>query len=640
VALTVLAGMACSVACSVAHGQRSGEDAVAEALDAFGSTVGRQSIGLYSSFNARGFSPTQAGNLRIDGLYFDQLSFGGLPDAIVRGSSVHVGIAAQGYLFPAPTGVVDYALRAPGNQLLTSVLVGDATYGVTYNETDVEVPVIQNDLSVGVGFGFTRNQPYDSAEHGEDWTSGLITRWKPNASLIVTPFWSVSNHREFAEKPNVFIGASGYPRFHPVDPMGQPWTSLAAWSSTFGAVARWSFGKGWLLSMGAFRSLVYFPPQQIPFLNDTGSLNRGEYTITALPAASNTSTSGELRLAKLIETGAIRHTFYLRMTARDSSIESGPGDTRDIGPATITNVPQISPPRFHPGLNTDVLARQATPGIAYEGLWPDVGQLSLGLQKVIYHRTVTAPDMSPVSDGDTPWLYNAAAAAFPSQKLALYASFTRGFEEIGLAPINADNRNQPVPAQVTKQVDAGLRYQLLPKLQLVAGVFAIKKPYFDLDRSNVFRLVGRTTNRGAEFSLTGDVTDRLTIVSGIVLIHPQVQYHRGVVAGPTNVVAIGPLPGFMSTNIQYHPAAVRGLALGATVQLLSSRYAVYPDINLPAASTLGVDIRYNTKLFGKDATYWLQSFNLADAYGLMPNASGQLGALDARRFDLSLVVDF
>src|SRR5215831_4926924 len=101
----------CALASGAAYGQRSSEDAVAEALDAFGTTVGRQEIGLYSAESARGFSPTQAGNLRIDGLYFDELNFGRPVNAIVRGSSVHVGIAAQGYQFPAPTGVVDYQLR-------------------------------------------------------------------------------------------------------------------------------------------------------------------------------------------------------------------------------------------------------------------------------------------------------------------------------------------------------------------------------------------------------------------------------------------------------------------------------------------------------------------------------------------------
>ena len=70
-----------------------------------------------------------------------------------------------------------------------------------------------------------------------------------------TPFWSVSNHREFGEKADVFLDTSGYPRYHLADPMGQPWANLDAWSSNFGGIARMSFGDDWLLAVGAFRAL-------------------------------------------------------------------------------------------------------------------------------------------------------------------------------------------------------------------------------------------------------------------------------------------------------------------------------------------------------------------------------------------------
>jgi iron complex outermembrane receptor protein len=40
--------------------------------DALGTSVGRQTIGLYTPTSARGFNPIQAGNVRIEGLYFDQ----------------------------------------------------------------------------------------------------------------------------------------------------------------------------------------------------------------------------------------------------------------------------------------------------------------------------------------------------------------------------------------------------------------------------------------------------------------------------------------------------------------------------------------------------------------------------------------
>ena len=274
--------------------------------------------------------------------------------------------------------------------------------------------------------------------------------------------------------------------------------------------------------------------------------------------------------------------------------------------------------------------------MAYAGSWPGHAQLTLGVQRVYYGRTVMAPDTPALSERTSALIYNAAGAASLSHQLLLYASYTRGFEEVGTAPANAVNRFQSVPAQLDTQVDAGFRYHLLPRLQLVADVFDIIKPYFNLDQFQVFRLLGTTSNRGVEFSLTGDLTSRLRVVSGIALIQPRVQYTPGALPGPSNVVAIGPIPGYSSTYFQYHPQAVPGLILGTTIQITSSQYAVYPNIDLPSVITIGADVRYQTKLFDRNATFWLRGYNLSNVYSLSPSASGQLQSLDGRGFELSL----
>src|SRR6185437_2348754 len=97
------------------------DNAVTAAGDAFGVTVGAQTIGLYSTTNVRGFNPAQAQNLRIDGLYYDQQGTFITPFLFGR-SDIRVGVAAQSYSFPSPTGIVDYQLRTPGDDALTSLV--------------------------------------------------------------------------------------------------------------------------------------------------------------------------------------------------------------------------------------------------------------------------------------------------------------------------------------------------------------------------------------------------------------------------------------------------------------------------------------------------------------------------------------
>jgi hypothetical protein len=85
-----------TLAAATVQAQRVDENAIVQAQDAFGITVGDEEIGLYSAGDARGFSPKDAGNLVIEGLYYDQQTYE--PTArIIEGSVLRVGLSAQSY---------------------------------------------------------------------------------------------------------------------------------------------------------------------------------------------------------------------------------------------------------------------------------------------------------------------------------------------------------------------------------------------------------------------------------------------------------------------------------------------------------------------------------------------------------------
>ncbi|HEY0629610.1 MAG TPA: TonB-dependent receptor, partial [Sphingomicrobium sp.] len=115
--------IAASALASPAFAQRTGENAVTAADDAFGTSVGNETIGLYSVDEVRGFSPAAAGNIRIDGLYLGGIVINN--PRIQAGSNVRVGLSAQGYPFPAPTGIVELSIRPAGTEpTLSGVLYG------------------------------------------------------------------------------------------------------------------------------------------------------------------------------------------------------------------------------------------------------------------------------------------------------------------------------------------------------------------------------------------------------------------------------------------------------------------------------------------------------------------------------------
>src|SRR5262249_1363900 len=152
----------------------------------------------------------------------------------------------------------------------------------------------------------------------------------------------------------------------------------------------------------------------------------GNYAIQNNPERYVHSTSGEIRLSRPFREGDRLHTLFFTTRARDRTSTFGGGDLRQFGFATIGAFPDLPEPTFNPGIPTKGETRQVTAGIGYEGVWPNVGQLSLAVQKSAYERAVTQPNGAAATGKKSPWLFNMGGAAYLSPALAVYASYTRG----------------------------------------------------------------------------------------------------------------------------------------------------------------------------------------------------------------------
>lgn len=159
----------------------------------------------------------------------------------------------------------------------------------------------------------------------------------------------------------------------------------------------------------------------------------GRYEIIADPPGKLGSTSGEIHLSRPIAEGPRLHRIHLSIRARDRRNRYGGSDLIELGPNRV-DVPIDAPEPLRAfGPQTRDRVRQQTYGIAYEGRWQGVGELSLGVQKSRYRKQTELPSLPPVIGRSSPWLFNIAAAATLSERFALYAGYTRGLEESGLA---------------------------------------------------------------------------------------------------------------------------------------------------------------------------------------------------------------
>ncbi len=128
--------------------QAADTDVVRQASDAFGVRIGTESFGLYDEYFARGFSLEAAGNYRLIGLFYVPAATPASP--IVETSTMRVGLAALLFDFPAPSGVVDYALRGPAQAPFVELRAGFDSYQSPFVASDFSIENTALGLAGGV----------------------------------------------------------------------------------------------------------------------------------------------------------------------------------------------------------------------------------------------------------------------------------------------------------------------------------------------------------------------------------------------------------------------------------------------------------------------------------------------------------
>ena len=618
--------------------QRTDDNAVADADDAFGKSIGGEQIGIYSPDNVRNFSPIVAGNVRIEGLYFDQQAHP--TDRVIEARTVHVGISAQGYPFPAPTGIADYDLRKPGKDAILSAAFNIGPYGGTNTEFDAELPIRGEKLGITAGVGLHRAV----LDHGGTQSTesyGLTLRYAPSPNFSVQPIYGriVASDEE---RPSFILTSGAFlpkrierPKF-----FGQKWADFDATLQVIGSVAKARLG-GFDVGLGLFRSQLDVDNNFNDLLRDTDPTGHvGDRLIIAEKDNKFASTSGELTVARAMTEGPRRHIVRLSARGRALDRRYGGSSLVSLGESQA-GVEDFRPePTFAFGEKTQDRVRQQTLGVGYQLLWREVGEVSLGVQKTRYRKSVVTPTEALPETRANPFLWSATAAAYVTDTLAIYGGYTRGLEESDVAPANATNRNEAPPAIRTEQKDIGFRYALSPRLSLIVGLFDIEKPYFNLDSADRFRELGTLANRGVEVSLAGQITPRLTVVAGTTWIDQKVS---GELVD-TGVIGERPIGAFKLrnlANVNWQLPWHEPLTLTARFESTSARNANAANtLAIPARWVAGLGARYRTTVGRTPLLIRANVDNLFDRFGWSVTGSGFFLPNGPRRYSMTVAADF
>lgn len=621
---------------SPAEAQRTGENTVREAEDGFGKSVGSESIGIYAGGEVRGFSATEAGNNRIEGLYFDRQAQ--VTNVIVRGSTVRLGLTAFGYPLPAPTGIVDLDLRRAGSRPVVSVQVNSGDYLGTDLVVDAAIPVSER-LGINADLGIYDDEYVNGASA---WfvSYGGVARWRPIGAVEVTGFFGRYDYGDEEQAPAIYTAGGALPRrIERRRYFGQEWADWAGHSQNYGGLVKAALGK-WQVAAGLFNSRFTRDEYHSAYYSGVDETGVGRSFVIGGRDQVSASTSGELRLSRVFAERARRHRLLASFRARSVEASYGGFATADLGTAEIGVRVRRERPDFAYGTRTRDGVRQTNIAIGYEMRWPGLGELNLGLSRSDYRKRVRAQSAPPVVERGRPWLWNAALALTPTTRLTLYAAATRGLEESGVAPNNAANRGDALPALRTRQIEAGLRYAFPGNWRATAAMFDIAKPYFEIDRRDgAYRQLGTVTHRGVEASIAGQPLEDLSVILGAVHLRPSVS-GQAVADGRLGARPIGRTDLLIDANADYRLAFLPGVSIDAHLTYEGRRVANAANTSfLPARAVFDLGARYRTRVRKTPVLLRAQVRNVADSFGWRVSSGGGFTLLQGRRATLSLTAD-
>jgi len=598
--------------------QHAADDPVAAASDAFGLTLGLESIGLYGPGSIRGFNPQTAGNMRIDGLYFDQQ--GALSNRVVEGSTIRIGASEIGYAFPAPTGVVDYDLRHAGDGTPSAtVVVSAGPFQARGASIDGNLPLIGAELQMpaGASYEISTQTPFGSPNPGYTSTVanvGATPQWKPNDQLTVRGIFDWTQTTNARTLPIVFTAGDYLPPDTPRGYYGQNWAQGNSLSENYGGIVTAQVSRRWSLAAGIFHSIEDSPVSYVDLYLDTQPNGSAEHYFVGNPDQQTASTSGEARLMGHYDAGELRQEIVLLARGRDTRALYGGSDFVDLGPALIDQGVQVPEPIFHYSARTHDRTELWSAGASYRAQWQGHADVTLGVQQESYTKDVSSAFLPDSQLTDRPLRAYASAAEDLDDRATAYQGYTQGLEDSGIAPNGAENRGAILPDARTWQADAGVRYLLNSNVKLISGVFEIEKPYFNFDTRNVDRALGVQRAIGLEMSLSGEPAKNLdvtaaTLIGEVKVIGPNLR------AENVGSVAFGQPRVQATLNASYKFQTLPALSADIAVFHFGAAPASIDDVTQNRALTaLSLGGRYRFTMLGAQATFRAQLQNLTNIY--------------------------
>jgi iron complex outermembrane recepter protein len=544
------------------------------------------------------------------------------------------GLAGALFGPASPAGTFNYVLKRPTADPYRSITVGYATQSSALAVVDVGDSV-GPDVGDGKRFGYRlnavvdRGEPYVQFSRLERTLVSLALDFRLTADTRVELDGSRYHYVDLGY-PGTFAVASGVRFPSAPDPtqvgLGQPYAGDDNVTKTWTGRLIHDFGSDWHITAGI---LQQDSDRASTAATNTLTNNAGAYTTTAATTTFSLDriVSNRVALDGHLVTGPFTHDLLLANTGfnweRYTPYQTG---AITLGKSNLAD-PALFPEPLFPDFQDRYKALVTRQQSVMAGDTVGWDQWSLGViesESWIKVRNLNKTETTTSRYDDSGISSNATLSYKPQPNMMAYASYADSLQQGDIAPAGTINAGEGLAPYRSKQEEVGYKVEL-GRLDLVADVFHIRRPYPVVAANEIYEVQGTQDNDGVELSARGAVTDNLTVFGGVTFLDPVVT-HTGVPS--TDDKQILGLSRFVgSMLLDYRIPALPGLSATLHVTYDSSRYGDNANsYRVAGFTTTDTGIRYLTRLWNTAVTWNLTVDNITNRhYWALITPAGQNG---------------
>ena len=587
-------------------------------------------VGYYENFIVRGFSLNAANSYRING----RTIAGEQNVALENKQQVELlkGLSGLRSGVAAPGGVINYQTKRAAD--VRSVTVSTNEHGERYLATDVG-GWFGGERQFGLRVNLAHEDIRSYVEHadGQRDFASMAFDWNISDRALLQLDVEYQTKEQRSVPGYQLLGGTTLP--HDASP--RKLLGRQAWSNPVGIDSlnlngrfEYRFNDAWKGSLSASRSRVVIDDYSAFAWGCYGSAScaseavpnhfspEGGYDIYDFRSPDDTRRNDEVEAAMsgAFQTGWLAHELTFGTSALRRTVDSRATFNEFVGSGNINEAPEAVAPSDLPLPHTErrLDSRQyglfVTDRITFNDQW----------QTVLGGRQVRLDEKAYNEDGSDArhtqrsiFLPQVALIYKPVEDLSLYTSYSKGLAPGGTAAWFANNASQILAPTVSRQIEAGLKYDWR-RMSFTAALFQARQAYQysrpEDDGSFTYVQQGQQKNTGLELGLNGWVTERLQVSASAAAIRSRVEGSGTAAYEGHQALNVPRLRGSLQAD---YSLPFPGLALLGGVQYSSSKYADREgSVKVNDYALFNAGGRYSTRIGDYDTVLRLTVDNLFD----------------------------